>query len=166
LLLWIFTVILPESWTLVVWHVGTNVAKETTASAFWVEDLFSKSGGSRPLKCVYTPTQVPQCYVQEGCSAMLHRGHYMSSEPNFQHSDPRMKLSIREAKIMNSFGNLFFQNFKKVGFLIIQISKIFWMVCETKQRRKIRSHSDPRMKLPTCEAKIMNSFGDFFSSKF
>jgi hypothetical protein len=40
------------------------------------------------------------------------------------HSDPRMKLSILEAKIMNSFGD-FFQNFKKVGFLKIQISKIF-----------------------------------------
>jgi hypothetical protein len=40
------------------------------------------------------------------------------------HSDPRMKLSIREAKIMNSFVDLF-QNFKKVGFLKIQISKIF-----------------------------------------
>jgi hypothetical protein len=39
------------------------------------------------------------------------------------HSDPRMKLSIREAKIMNSFVN--FLNFKKVGFLRIQISKIF-----------------------------------------
>jgi hypothetical protein len=37
------------------------------------------------------------------------------------------------------------------------------MVCETKQRRKIRSHSDPRMKLSICEAKIMNSFGDFIS---
>jgi hypothetical protein len=35
------------------------------------------------------------------------------------------------------------------------------MVCETEQR-KIRSHSDPRMKLSICEAKIMNSFGDFF----
>jgi hypothetical protein len=35
----------------------------------------------------------------------------MSSEPNFQHSDPRMKLSICEAKIMNSLGD-FFQNFK------------------------------------------------------
>jgi hypothetical protein len=40
------------------------------------------------------------------------------------HSDPRMKLSIREAKIMNRFVD-FFQNFKKVGFLKIQISKIF-----------------------------------------
>jgi hypothetical protein len=36
------------------------------------------------------------------------------------------------------------------------------MVRETKQRRKIKSHSDPRMKLSICEAKIMNSFGDFF----
>jgi hypothetical protein len=36
--------------------------------------------------------------------------------------------------------------------------------CETKQRRKIRSHSDPRMKLSICEAKIMNSFGDFFQN--
>jgi hypothetical protein len=36
------------------------------------------------------------------------------------------------------------------------------MVCATKQRRKIRSHSDPRMKLSTREAKIMNSFVDFF----
>jgi hypothetical protein len=35
------------------------------------------------------------------------------------------------------------------------------MVCETKQRRKISSHSDPRMKLSICEAKIMNSFGEF-----
>jgi hypothetical protein len=56
-----------------------------------------------------------------------------------------------------------FQNFKKVGFLKIQISKIFLMVCETKQRRKIRSHSDPTMKLSIREAKIMNRFGDFFS---
>jgi hypothetical protein len=50
-------------------------------------------------------------------------GHSMSSEPNFQYSDPRMKLSICEAKIMNSFGD-FFQNFKKVGFLKIHISKM------------------------------------------
>jgi hypothetical protein len=35
-------------------------------------------------------------------------GHTMSSEPNFQHSDPRMKHSICEAKIMNSFGDFFF----------------------------------------------------------
>jgi hypothetical protein len=40
----------------------------------------------------------------------------MSSEPNFQHSDSKIKLFICEAKIMNSFGD-FFQNFKKVGFL-------------------------------------------------
>jgi hypothetical protein len=53
-----------------------------------------------------------------------HMGHSMLSEPNFQHSDLRMKLSICEAKTMNSFGNLF-QNFKKVGFLKIHISKIF-----------------------------------------
>jgi hypothetical protein len=66
---------------------------------------------------------------------------------------------------MNSFGVFFFfLNFKKVGFLKVQISKIFWMVCETNQRRKIRSHSDPRMKLSVCEAKIMNSFGDFFQN--
>jgi hypothetical protein len=78
-------------------------------------------------------------------------GHSMSSEPNFQHSDPIIKLSICEAKQMNSFSD-FFNNFKKVGFLKIQVSKIFWMVCETKQTRKIRSDSDPRM----------NSFGDFF----
>jgi hypothetical protein len=38
------------------------------------------------------------------------------------------------------------------------------MVCETKQRRKIRYDSDPRMKLSICEAKIMNSFGDFFQN--
>jgi hypothetical protein len=56
--------------------------------------------------------------------SILCKGHSMSSEPNFQHSDPRMKLSICEAKIMNSFGD-FFQKFKKVGFLKIQISKIF-----------------------------------------
>jgi hypothetical protein len=34
-------------------------------------------------------------------------GHSVSSEPNFQRSDPRMKLSICEAKIMNSFGDFF-----------------------------------------------------------
>jgi hypothetical protein len=45
----------------------------------------------------------------------LQLGHSMSSEPNFQHSDSRMKLSICETKTMNSFGN-FFQNFKKVRF--------------------------------------------------
>jgi hypothetical protein len=56
----------------------------------------------------------------------------------------------------------FFQNFKKVGFLKTQISKILWMVCATKQRRKIRSHSDPRMKLSIRGAKIMNSFFYFF----
>jgi hypothetical protein len=77
------------------------------------------------------------------------------------HSDSRMKLSTCEAKTMNSFGDVF-QNFKKVVFLKIQISKIFRMVFETKQRRKVRSHSYPRMKLSTCEAKIMNSFGDVF----
>jgi hypothetical protein len=50
----------------------------------------------------------------------------MSSEPNFQHSDPRMKLSICEAKIMNSFGDFKKKKFfLKVGFLKIQISKIF-----------------------------------------
>jgi hypothetical protein len=38
------------------------------------------------------------------------------------------------------------------------------MVCETKQRRKIRSHSDPRMKLSICEVNIMNSVGDFFEN--
>jgi hypothetical protein len=54
----------------------------------------------------------------------INMGHSMSSEPDFQHSDPRMKLSICEAKIMSSFSD-FFQNFKKVGFLKIQISKIF-----------------------------------------
>jgi hypothetical protein len=36
--------------------------------------------------------------------------------------------------------------------------------CESKQRRKIRSHSDPGLKLSICEAKIMNSFGDFFQN--
>jgi hypothetical protein len=39
-----------------------------------------------------------------------------------------------------------------------KISKILWMVCATKQRRKIRSHSDPRIKLSIREAKIMNSW--------
>jgi hypothetical protein len=34
--------------------------------------------------------------------------------------------------------------------------------CETKKRRKIRSLSDPTMKLSICEAKIMNSFVIFF----
>jgi hypothetical protein len=37
-------------------------------------------------------------------------GHSMSSEPNFQHSDPKIKLSICEVKIMNSFGD-FISNF-------------------------------------------------------
>ena len=45
--------------------------------------------------------------------------------------DPKMKLSICDAKIMNSFGD-FFQNFKKVGFWKIQISKIFWMTLKWK----------------------------------
>jgi hypothetical protein len=42
-----------------------------------------------------------------------------------------MKLSICDAKIMNSFGD-FFQNFKKVGFWKIQFSKIFWMTLKFK----------------------------------
>jgi hypothetical protein len=41
-------------------------------------------------------------------------GHSVSSEPNFQHSDPKMKLSICEAKIMNSFGD-FFKILKRWG---------------------------------------------------
>jgi hypothetical protein len=51
----------------------------------------------------------------------------MTSEPNFQHSDPRMKLSICEAKIVKSFGDFFPQKFKKVVFFLKknQISKIF-----------------------------------------
>jgi hypothetical protein len=36
---------------------------------------------------------------------IIQMGHSMSSEPYFQHSDPRMKLSICEVKIMNSFGD-------------------------------------------------------------
>jgi hypothetical protein len=74
-----------------------------------------------------------------------------------------MKLSICEAKKMNSFGDFFFQNFKKVGFFFKNSNFKNILVCETKQRRKIRSHSDPTMKLSICEAKKMNSFGDFFS---
>jgi hypothetical protein len=45
--------------------------------------------------------------IASGNSEIFHAGHSMSSEPNFQHSDPRMKLSICEAKIMNSFGDFF-----------------------------------------------------------
>jgi hypothetical protein len=36
---------------------------------------------------------------------LRHMGHSMSSEPNVQHSDPRMKLSICETKTINSFGD-------------------------------------------------------------
>jgi hypothetical protein len=43
---------------------------------------------------------------------MRQMGHSMSSEPNVRHSDPRMKFSICEAKIMNSFGDFFFKNLK------------------------------------------------------
>jgi hypothetical protein len=57
------------------------------------------------------------------CTDIIRTGHSMSSESNFQHSDSRIKLSICEA-IVNSFGD-FFQKFKKVGFLKIQISKVF-----------------------------------------
>jgi hypothetical protein len=63
--------------------------------------------------------------------AWLRTGHSMSRKPNFQHSDPRMKLFMYEAKIMNSFGD-FLNFFKKVGFLKIQISKIFWMTLKSK----------------------------------
>jgi hypothetical protein len=48
----------------------------------------------------------------------------MSSEPHFQHSDPRMKLSVCKAKIMDSFGD-FFKILRRQVFLKIQISKIF-----------------------------------------
>jgi hypothetical protein len=41
-------------------------------------------------------------------------GYSMSSEQNFQHLDPRMKLSICEAKIVNSFGD--FSKFKNGRF--------------------------------------------------
>jgi hypothetical protein len=46
-------------------------------------------------------------WVKRTNVANWHMGHSMSSELNFQHSDPRMKLSIREAKIMNSFVDFF-----------------------------------------------------------
>jgi hypothetical protein len=62
------------------------------------------------------------CIHHQECkqqSTVAGTGHSMSSEPNFQHSDPIMKLSTREAKIMNSFGD--FLTLKKVGFLKIQI---------------------------------------------
>jgi hypothetical protein len=36
------------------------------------------------------------------------------------------------------------------------------MVCATKQRRKIRFHSYPKIKLSILEAKIIKSFADFF----
>jgi hypothetical protein len=59
----------------------------------------------------------------------------MSSEPNYQHSDPRMKLTICETKKMNSFCD-FFQNFKKLGLLKIQISKYFeWSVQQNKENK-------------------------------
>jgi hypothetical protein len=45
----------------------------------------------------------------------------MLSEPNFQHSDPRMRLSICEAKIMNSFGDFF--------------SKFEWSVKQNKEEK-------------------------------
>jgi hypothetical protein len=63
-------------------------------------------------------------------------GHSMSSELNCQHSDPRMKLSICEAKIMNSFGD-FFQNFKKVGFFKkFKSQKYFeWSVKQNKEEK-------------------------------
>jgi hypothetical protein len=79
-----------------------------------------------------------------------------------------MKLSIREAKIMNSFVHIF-QNFKKVGFLKIQISKISDLKKGYKIKtimlcNKIRLHSNSKMILSICDAKIMNSFGDIFKS--
>jgi hypothetical protein len=41
----------------------------------------------------------------------------MSREPKFQRSDPRMKLTTCEAKIMNSFGDSF-SNFSKGTFFL------------------------------------------------
>jgi hypothetical protein len=41
------------------------------------------------------------------CLVIYDVGHSMSSEPNFQHSDSRMILSMIETKTMNSFGDVF-----------------------------------------------------------
>jgi hypothetical protein len=38
--------------------------------------------------------------------------HFTSSEPNCQHSDPRIKHSICEANIMNNFDYFFFKSLK------------------------------------------------------
>jgi hypothetical protein len=54
----------------------------------------------------------------------------MSSEPNFQHSDPRMKLPVCQAKIMNSFGDFFPKSLKRWFFLKkkkFKFQKIFWI---------------------------------------
>jgi hypothetical protein len=54
-----------------------------------------------------------------GAYRLYRRVISMSGEPNFQHSDPRMRLSICEAQIMNSFGD-FFQKFKTIGFFFFK----------------------------------------------
>jgi hypothetical protein len=63
-------------------------------------------------------------------------GHSMSNEPNFQHSDPRMKLSICEANLMNSFGDLF-SNFSKGRFFKNSNFKNFLNDFEMKNLRKL-----------------------------
>jgi hypothetical protein len=52
----------------------------------------------RAMNINYQNKKIPHSHTTTQC--------YGSGEPNFQHSDPRIKLSICEAKIMNSFGDL------------------------------------------------------------
>jgi hypothetical protein len=55
--------------------------------------------------------------VRVGCGVLtVYESLSLSSESNFKHSDPRIKLCICEAKIMNSFFFIYFQIFKNVGF--------------------------------------------------
>jgi hypothetical protein len=74
-----------------------------TLIAWWMGTMILDVCCFHPLQPCTVPPRLPS-------------GHSMFSRSNFQHSDPRMKLSICEAKIMKSFGEFFFQKFKKVGF--------------------------------------------------
>jgi hypothetical protein len=60
------------------------------------------------------PTYIMICLIPQTI-LWSSTGHSVSSEPYFQHSDPRMKLSICEAKIMHSFV-IFFKILKRYVF--------------------------------------------------
>ena len=101
-----------------------------TIDVFYIKSVKNSGIASTQVSCVHIGMRSQFLAVMYVYNFLLMCFHFIleyckkKSKKIRSHSDPKMKLSICDAKIMNNFGD-FFQNFKKVGFWKIQISKIF-----------------------------------------